>query len=284
MGRYKRRSDSSNSSRVRYVKQRHRRKYQPSRSPSTPTAEKSTTKPPQPKESKGAWENIVLHYLSKLKNYWSSGYSIKQEHPTPGGRNTADTAFRNKNEKVFQPKERKLMEPRPNSYTSKSKDILDKRSRNEDASFEQEDYCLAGKRKALNIVSNALEYGLANGIVSKNGNYFWIKDKLVPQYKQSNIVHCASCQKHLNAQMLPPHSLPHLLVSKNSVSQISPRLPSQMKEKAKSVTVKRSSLKVKKPNSVSKKISRRSNPGFKGTLTCKCSNCQILLNRLRRAR
>lgn len=132
------------------------------------------------KDPPKVWENIVLHYLSKLRNVWQKkANGNESEHPVKGNREDIQSTF--KRENMGDRKARvmknviKNMHPRPDKYSSKSKLIIDEvKRKSETGSVVGYDCYDIGKRKVLNIVSKALDYGLAHGIVSKSGKYFWL--------------------------------------------------------------------------------------------------------------
>jgi len=108
-----------------------------SRSVSRSESESSNIPPEKPRST--AWENIVIHYLQKLKNYWYSGGN-------------------------------KL-----NKYSKNNESLANFHCTTE--SFEMPAVpCTT--RKAHNIVRNALDYGLANGIVTRCGNNYRLVDEI----------------------------------------------------------------------------------------------------------
>lgn len=109
----------------------------PSPSPTTPVV---ATRAP----TSILWENIVLHYLNKLKN------SLRCK---PASVANSDNSF-------------KTLSLERDSIVQPSQSTTSICSNQSDASS-------TFREKALNIVKNAVEYGYSKGIVSKNGKYFW---------------------------------------------------------------------------------------------------------------
>lgn len=134
-------------------------------------------------------QNIVLHYLSKLKCFLTaSSISSNADHPVPGGRETALHSFKRVNadnrraraiRNVMEP-----MEPQPEKYASTDRRFLQKTKPNTNCcSSESEDEeprtsRKFRKKKALKIVSAAIDYGCATGIIGSRGKYFWLKHTL----------------------------------------------------------------------------------------------------------
>lgn len=118
------------------------------------------------------WENIVLYYLTKLKNAWGN---FGNDHPVPGKRLNASKALK----KIYKDQDierrtrattnvMKPMMPQPEKYSSLyPKDIEKSKTPPQSANIQ----------KAYNIVAKALAYGYINGIVKKCGKYFFLLPK-----------------------------------------------------------------------------------------------------------
>lgn len=136
------------------------------------------------KVSPTMWENIVLHYLSKLKNVLPGYRNVN--HPIPGKRPDASIAFHEQNKDLRRKRvEKGLVKPalpQPQKYFSTKLDLNEK-----GIAF--------NKEKAFNIVSDALQYGVANGVVKKSGKYFYIS--FSPTEKKKQTERCNSCE-HCN--------------------------------------------------------------------------------------
>lgn len=108
------------------------------------------------------WENIVIHYLSKLKDFLtpsncSSLLSVKCPSNTTPNREC------------------------PNNHPSKRCDRICKHERRSQSMLSDRSSAVSvsmkdRKRKAMKIVSAAIEYGRAQGIIENNGKYFWMKN------------------------------------------------------------------------------------------------------------
>lgn len=152
--------------RRRRVPQKVKPKRQPLKVP-PPVAPRAKT------TSNIVWENIVLHYLNKLKNAWKSKPNqtseLKDDLPNLPGSSNMDLG--------------KIPCGRRKSTVSALKcppNSLDQsKSQNSLISLGSDSYNMA-KRKAINIVRHAIEYGQSKGIISKNGKFFWLKDEVIP--------------------------------------------------------------------------------------------------------
>lgn len=108
------------------------------------------------------WENIVLHYLSKLKDFLtpsncSSLMSVKCASNATPVRECANNYSSKKCDRNCK-------------HEKRSQSILSDRTSTESMSSKDK------KRKAMKIVSAAIEYGRAQGIIENNGKYFWMKN------------------------------------------------------------------------------------------------------------
>lgn len=118
------------------------------------------------------WESIVLHYLNKLKSSWKSKPKPAKDifDESSCGRNTGRSSASNS-----------LFAFGTNSYNM-------------------------AKKKALNIVKNAVEYGQAKGIISKNGKFFWFENPnaKLPQKLAPVLTNfcddCKECRKLMKLQ------------------------------------------------------------------------------------
>lgn len=154
----------------------------PSPAPSSPKTTKNTAAP--------TWENIVLYYLSKLRGFLRPAHqactaaACNKNHPVPGRRETSAESFRRAN---ADPRRSSLkatakpMEPEPDRYSSKCQELLKKpRSTSSFRSASEADSTnslhSARQKKAIKIVSAAVDYGCATGIIGNNGKYFWFKE------------------------------------------------------------------------------------------------------------
>lgn len=201
-----------------------------------------------PKNSTLTWENIVLYYLSKLKGFWrpigdscNKSY-LEKNHPDPGKQPTAVDLHRinhinYKRESLKQSK--KLMEPYPNRYTSHCNDIL--RRRRSITSVSSVSRCgtsttsirEARNTKAAKIVSAAIDYGCATGIIRNNGKYFWFKNTR----NNTSMSRSPTPQKAITRAPTPAlnNNLCRLCLKANSVACKRRRLPSMAQESLLSV-------------------------------------------------
>lgn len=123
---------------------------------------------------RGPIENLVLHYLSALTNYFKTDKN-DDNHPEPHAREgTADT-FKRENSGDSEARAFKdvtqRMEPSPDMYSSKNKTILNQQE--SDTRFL--DAAIHRRKRAYNIVLKAIDYGVNQGIVTKSGKHFWFK-------------------------------------------------------------------------------------------------------------
>lgn len=160
---------------------KNRLKRPPLKGPAPPTPCPKTT-------SNMVWENIVLHYLNKLKNAWKSSKpeQNKQNDPLPDGAAPNDAGNWHGST---------LGKCPPNSIRE-SKSFTSVGSMGSDCHH-------VAKQKALNIVKNAIEYGQSKGIISKNGKFFWLKSEMRenssdidPDYKHCTLSECKSILKN----------------------------------------------------------------------------------------
>lgn len=131
---------------------------------------------PQPHTT---WENIVLHYLSKLRGFLApSSCTSKCTVSTRPSTGVNDNQKRGETDFEKAPKHSlEGMTHHPNKY----RNIKDANS-TICLSDTSEDSILAPKsrqkkkKKALKIVSAAIDYGCAHGIIENKGRYFWLKN------------------------------------------------------------------------------------------------------------
>lgn len=159
----------------------------------SPPPEKTLTKPAvKGKISAPTWENIVLKYLSKLRGFLRPAHqtcktvATNRNHPVAGPKETSVQSFqraqadpRRDNVK----KSAKLMEPDPDKYSSNCQEILKRRrsavacsSAASEAGTSSSSIRAARKSKAAKIVSAAIDYGCATGIIRNSGKYFWFRN------------------------------------------------------------------------------------------------------------
>lgn len=147
-----------------------------------------------PEISTSTWENIVLYYLSKLKgflqpisNTCKSACSTENDnnHPVVGPKETSVQLFRRSQvNPVRKDLKRavKLMEPDADRYSSHCREILRRRRSTTNfssvsrAGTSTTSIREARNTKAAKIVSAAIDYGCATGIIRNNGKYFWFKN------------------------------------------------------------------------------------------------------------
>lgn len=162
-----------------------KRSYTPRTKSTTSVSTKETTKLPP----SNVWENIVLYYLSKLKNAWGLSKK-KSNHPVAGKRLNASNFFQKTHADTRKTRAlsnvKKPLEPKPEKYSSLYPQKIE-RSKTPPSNYE----------KAYNIVSNALAYGYVNGIVKKCGKCFYLlpKNKFIKSpmtYDRRNL--CKSCR------------------------------------------------------------------------------------------
>ncbi|KAJ3666484.1 hypothetical protein Zmor_001925 [Zophobas morio] len=117
-----------------------------------------------------SYANIVLHYLSKLKGLFQS--------PRIYNKDLANYFTRG-------------------SFDNISKPILKKDPRRVNSYSESES---ESKQKAYDIVTAAIQYGCANNIIEKVGNYFLVKNKSEQKVSTRrptpgpDYIRCASCK------------------------------------------------------------------------------------------
>lgn len=139
------------------------------------SAPKTTTPAPTAKTASSVvWENIVLHYLGKLKNAWKSLPDTPKSVASKTSNCVSNTtANDNVNRSCNKKSHTSELKCPPNS-------LQQSKSQNSIFSFGSDTYNLA-KRKAISIVRNAIEYGQSKGIISRNGKFFWLKDDMSNQ-------------------------------------------------------------------------------------------------------
>lgn len=158
-----------------------------------PTPEKILTKPAvKVKISAPTWENIVLKYLSKLRGFLRPAHqtcktvAANKNHPVAGPNETSAQSFQRvqvDSRRNHVKKSVKLMEPDPDKYSSDCHEILHRRrsvvgcsSAASEAGTSSSSIRAVRKGKAAKIVSAAIDYGCAAGIIRNNGKYFWFKN------------------------------------------------------------------------------------------------------------
>lgn len=147
-----------------------------------------------PTISTSTWENIVLYYLSKLKgflgpigNTCKPACSTKNDnnHPVVGPKETSTQLFRRSQVNPVRKglkRAVKLMEPDADRYSSHCREILRRRRSTTNfssvsrAGTSTTSIREARNTKAAKIVSAAIDYGCATGIIRNNGKYFWFKN------------------------------------------------------------------------------------------------------------
>lgn len=147
-----------------------------------------------PEVAAPTWENIVLHYLSKLRGFLRPTHQScrtafnSKNHPVAGTRQTSVQFFQrvqsNFTRDFLEKSSVKPMEPDPDKYSSKCRQILNRQrsatafsSAPSEAGTSSTSIRAARKVKASKIVSAAIDYGCASGIIRSNGRYFWFKEK-----------------------------------------------------------------------------------------------------------
>ncbi|GJQ77042.1 hypothetical protein Trydic_g23615 [Trypoxylus dichotomus] len=107
------------------------------------------------------WENIVLHYLNKLKNKLSCTKSVS------------------------------IVEDKKKKSTDKTSEYEPSESQ---CSSGATDIRQMSKKKALSIVKNAVEYGQSKGIVAKDGKYFWFRHDSDESDVKRSYGMCSNCR------------------------------------------------------------------------------------------
>lgn len=126
------------------------------------------------------WENIVLHYLSKLRGFLvPSNCSSKCTISTRASTCVEDTDL--KSEDLNPPRKKRKRNVKqsvtahPNKFRS-TKDLDSTICLSEMTDDSLPNQSKTKKRKkALKIVSAAIDYGCAHGIIENKGSYFWLK-------------------------------------------------------------------------------------------------------------
>lgn len=109
------------------------------------------------------YENLILHYLTKLKRLFGSADEVNDNNRLMKDRQSKQNKSKNYADlNSDQPTTRKL------SSKQKLYDIL----KSDENQMEK-----VIKDKAFNIVNSAIEYGFANNILEKKGNYFILKNR-----------------------------------------------------------------------------------------------------------
>ncbi|KAF2902125.1 hypothetical protein ILUMI_04058 [Ignelater luminosus] len=134
-------------------------------------------------------ENKILYYLRRLKDrYWNPASPVKStDHPPPpiGRKETGREKFIKYNSDARENRVKKNvmkpMVPRPDKYSSCNQCYIEKRREITRPTLPLFEEFANNSRKAQDIVSAAIEYGLSNGIVSKNGKYFWMSEGKLTQ-------------------------------------------------------------------------------------------------------
>lgn len=139
----------------------------------------------KPKKSPSTWEKIILYYLSQLKNFFGLlSCDSSDNHPIAGKNETSVDTFRRNQANSLRDnlkKKVKTMEPEPDRYSSKCHEILRRRrsitsiSSGSEAGTSTTTVRESRQQKAAKIVSAAIDYGCATGIIRNNGKYFWLK-------------------------------------------------------------------------------------------------------------
>ncbi|KAF2902127.1 hypothetical protein ILUMI_04060 [Ignelater luminosus] len=127
-------------------------------------------------------ENKILYYLRRLKdrcwNPVSPAKSTDHSSPPTGRKETEREKFIKYNsdarENMINEDAMKPMTSRPDRYSLCNQYCIEKQRDPTKLRFPSFDEFVNHSDKAQDIVSAAIEYGLANGIVSKNGKYFWM--------------------------------------------------------------------------------------------------------------
>lgn len=129
------------------------------------------------------WENIVLHYLSKLRGFLApSSCSSKCTLST-----RTSTCFDEENlasnlRHVSGRKGKGILKSIAHHTNKYGNPILNKRESSTVCVSETSDDTVAlpkskqKKKKAFKIVSAAIDYGCAHGIIENRGKYFWLKN------------------------------------------------------------------------------------------------------------
>lgn len=185
------------------------------------------------------WENIVLYYLSKLKGFLqpACANNCNNNHPVPGPNKTSAELFRQSQINPVRKNLKrsvKLMEPDANRYSSQCREILRRRrsvttiSSVSRAGTSTTSIREARKTKAEKIVSAAIDYGCAAGIIRNHGKYFWFKH---PKTRPSRTPSVNS-----RSTSIRPNIVPSKLCSKtNSLAYKRKRIPTVSKNSLVSV-------------------------------------------------
>lgn len=116
----------------------------------------ATIKPPE------NYENLILHYLTKLKRLFGSTDDVENN------RSSKERQGRQNRSKNYV----ELNSTRPTARKLTSKPKLYEELRSDENEMER-----TIKDKAFNIVNSVIEYGFANNILEKKGNYFILKNR-----------------------------------------------------------------------------------------------------------
>lgn len=163
---------------------------EPNKDNTTQTSKSRSKEPISQKLKDVHQDSSISNYFSKVTNFFrcSSVQSAEEGTPKdPGFKETGKDRFINQN--ADRRKDRvykniiKPMVPQPDRYTSNKRQLI-------------ENLKPRPVRKATNIVAATIDYGLSNGILLRNGKYFWMKDECQPG--KTNSAASGSAEKHIS--------------------------------------------------------------------------------------
>lgn len=117
------------------------------------------------------YENLILYYLTKLKRLFGStdhaGSTVTEINPNRLGKDSSGKQTKSKSNMHYATDTNfiRRSSSKPKSYEAMEID-------NDDVKSDMESVI---RNKAFNIVNSAIEYGFANNVLEKRGNYFIIK-------------------------------------------------------------------------------------------------------------
>lgn len=176
------------------------------------------------------WENIVLHYLSKLRGFLApSSCTSKCTITTAASTCVQDSSPKRTDVEPRKKRVLKGITHHPNKFRNNNKDpnstvCLSDTSDDSNASPKSKQ---KKKKKALKIVSAAIDYGCAHGIIENKGKYFWLKNvfnritnrSLTPCLKKERCKTCkALAQKFSNGHKSNRHSKSNVSSRQNSTT------------------------------------------------------------------